>query len=287
MRILLLATLIMTAWTSSAWALRVLSIKDNRALLDLEGESFQPGDRIGARSSDGRARALLEVKQVKGNRAVAAVVKGQLLPEYSVARLGASGGKSSSPSSSSKSASEPRAKDRNSWGLLGGYTMTTMNVKTSIGTTTLTGSSFDFGGYYQMQLDGKISARILGGYETLSAKGNATSAICDNLTTTNCTVDISYLGLEALLRYSFIQSKQWEVWAGGGLGFLFAMSKSSSILDTSKISTNQTIVGSVGLDYHLGRNNYIPLQLDYTMFPDNNTSSANQIIFRFGYGFNF
>ncbi|MFM6929056.1 MAG: hypothetical protein ACKOX6_11370, partial [Bdellovibrio sp.] len=66
-----------------------------------------------------------------------------------------------------------------------------------------------------------------------------------------------------------------------------AMSKSSNILDTGKITTNQTVIGSLGLDYHLGRKNYIPVQFDYAFFPDNNTSSATQMSIRAGYGWSF
>ncbi|KHD87731.1 MAG: hypothetical protein OM95_12935 [Bdellovibrio sp. ArHS] len=253
-------------------------IKKDRVLLDLEGESVQIGEKLGARDADGKARALLEIKQVKNNKAVAAVVKGAMTQDYSLEKL------SRAAKASQTASRAPRS--QSAWGLTGGYAMNTMSVKpANASSVSLSGSSFNFSGFYQMQLDGNISARILGGYESLQASGTSSSASCTG--STNCSVEIGYLGVEALVRYSFIKTKTLEFNAAAGLGFLFAMNKSSNVLDTSKISTNQTIVVSVGLDYHLSRNNFVPIQLDYAMFPDNNTSSAKQMILRAGYGFNF
>jgi hypothetical protein len=138
---------------------------------------------------------------------------------------------------------------------------------------------------YNMTVDGAFGARLLVGYETLVAKGDAPTATCTG--STSCEVDISYLGIEALAKYAFVQGSSMDVWVGAGLGFLLAMSKSSNILDTGKISTNQTIVGALGLDYKLSPTSFIPIQFDYAVYPDNATSSATQMILRFGYGFAF
>ncbi|WII73694.1 hypothetical protein QJS83_07375 [Bdellovibrio sp. 22V] len=275
----LITALLLTSLVSPAYALRTVAVKNDRALIDLEGEDLQVGDKLGARDADGKARALLEIKQVKDGRAVAAVIKGRMQKDYSVAKY--------TPGAAAKPTAKSKAPKSNSaWGFTAGYAMNSMDVKpTGASSISLSGSSFNLSAFYQMQLDGRISARILGGYETLNATGDSAAAACSG--SSSCKVEISYLGLEALVRYSFIHSKTMDVWAGAGLGFLFAIGKSSNVLDTSKISTNQTIVGSLGLDYHLSRENFIPMQLDYAIFPDNSTSSAKQIILRAGWGMNF
>lgn len=278
----ILATLLISALVSPAWALKTIVVKGDRALIDLEGEDLQVGDRVGARDGDGKARALLEVKQVKNGKAVAAVLKGQMTSELALAKIG---GKSTSTSTAAAKSDTKSGASKSSWGLTAGYAMNSMTVKPSASSSvSLSGSSINASVFYQMPLDGNFSTRILGGYETLSASGSSSTVTCSG---SDCTVDISYLGIEALVRYSYLRNKSVDAWVGGGLGFLFAIGKSSNVLDTSKISTNQTIVGSLGLDYHLNKKNYIPVQLDYAMFPDNNTSSANQIILRAGWGFQF
>ncbi|WP_413942967.1 hypothetical protein [Bdellovibrio sp. HCB-162] len=279
---ILITTLLLTSLVSPAYAFKTLVVKNDRALIDLEGEDLKVGDKLGARSPDGKPRALLEIKQVKDGKAVALILKGRMQKDFNVERYTPGGSAAKSSTAPTKSVS----KSKSAWGLTAGYAMNKMTVKPSgASSISLSGSSFNVSGFYQLHLDGGFSARILGGYETLQASGSSAAASCSG--SSDCKVELSYLGLEALVRYSFIRSQSMDVWAGAGLGFLFAIGKSSNVLDTSKVSTNQTIVGSLGLDYRLKGNNFIPVQLDYAMFPDNNTSSANQIILRAGYGFNF
>lgn len=272
---ILFATLMSIFVSSTSYAISIINMKNDRVLIDLQGESLSVGDRLGARDSSGKARALLEVKQVKGNRAIAVVTRGRMDMNYAISPLNTGGraaGRSQSPTKSS---------GKNKWALLGGYAMSNMDVKmpTSGSTASLSGSSFNFGGMYQMHLDGNISVRVVGGLETLNVKGDTPAG--------SHKVDISYLGAEALVQYTFLRRESMDVWAGAGLGFLFAMSKSSDILDESKITTNQTIVGSLGVDYKLSGRAFIPIQFDYAIFPDNSSTSANQMILRFGYGWSF
>lgn len=271
---ILFATLISIFITSTSYAISVINMKNNRVLIDLQGEPLSIGDRLGARDSSGKARALLEIQQIKGNRAIAVVTRGRMDMGYHLSPLntgGRSSGRSQSPSKSSL----------NKWGVMAGYTMSNMKVKLpqSGETASLSGSSFNFDGMYQMHLDGNISVRVVGGLETLNAKGS--SSIGDKK------VDISYLGAEALVQYTFLRRQSMDVWAGAGLGFLFAVNKSSDILEESKITTNQTIVGSLGVDYKLKGRSFIPFQFDYAFYPDNSSTSANQMIFRLGYGMSF
>lgn len=278
MKTIMISALLLTSLASPCFAIKTIAVKNNRALLDLEGEEIVVGDRIGARDAEGKPKAILEIKQVKNGKAVAAVVKGQMQAEYKLKKM-AGGNKSAATST----AASP---GKSGWGFTAGYSMNNMTVKpTGASSISLSGSSFNLSGFYQIHIDGGFSARILGGYETLQATGTSAAASCTG--SADCKIDISYLGMEALVRYSYIQNNTVNAWLGGGLGFLFAMSKSSNVVDTSKISTNQTIVAALGLDYHLSSNSFIPVQLDYALYPDNNTSTANQIILRAGYGFSF
>lgn len=278
----LIFTLLFTSLVTPAYAIKIVSIKNDRTLLDLEGEEVNVGDKLGARNPDGKPKALLEIKQIKQGKAIAAIVKGKLQQDYSVAKISQTE-KAKSPADGD---SKLNSKSKSAWGFTAGYAMNSMTIKPSGGSSiSLAGSSFNLSGFYQMHLDGGFSTRFLSGYETLQASGTSAAATCTG--SSDCKVEVSYLGLEALIRYSFVSNSSVDLWAGAGLGFLFAIGKSSNVLDTGKITTNQSIVGTLGLDYHMSRNNFIPIQLDYALFPDNSTSSANQIILRAGYGFNF
>ncbi|MFS4457672.1 hypothetical protein [Bdellovibrio sp. HCB2-146] len=257
-----------------AEAAKILSVKNNKALIDLEGEASAVGNLFLARDGAGKKRAILEVSQVKQGRAIANLKKGTLQANFSLEKMEQAGGSSSSADSASGGSS---GKSRG--GVLVGYSMNSMTAKPASGSVSLSGSSFNLVGYYQMQLDSKIYARLLAGYETLNASGDQSGV--------NRTVEIGYLGITGQVEYQFYSGRSWDFFAGGGLGFLYAINKSSNILDTSKISINNTVVGVLGADYKLSRNTYIPMQLSYSMFPDNSSSSATQIIMRVGYGWDF
>ena len=278
MKKLIISLLSACLFSTPAFAIKILQVKNNKVLMDSEGASLNVGDKIMGRDANGKARALIEVTQVKGARALGTVLKGKASNDLALnTHTPSSGG------SSDSGGGRPSA-NKSSGGIMLGYSMNSMNVKPSGSTSiSLTGSSFALSGMYQMTVDGGFGARILAGYETLVAKGDSSTATCG----TSCDVDLSYLGIEALGKYAFGPASGTQVWVGAGLGFLIAMSKSSNILDTSKISTNQTIVAALGMDWRLSPTTFIPLQFDYAIYPDNATSSATQMILRAGYGFSF
>ncbi len=264
------------AGTTFAWAQTISKVKGNRALLTAITSDLKVGDRFIARDANGKAKALIEIKQFKESKAIALVLKGQLTTDLTLTpyRGKKDGG------SSTKSISN------HSWGVLAGYSMNSMTAKP--GTTSnisMSGTSFDLSGYYQVPIDGNFGARVLLGYETFEASGTASTAYCAG--DTNCSIKIAYLGLQGLMTYSFLNTESISMWAGGGLGFLFALSKDSDVVKTSSITTSQTIIASLGLDYKLSPTLMIPVQLDYALFPDTNTASANQINIRLGIGFGF
>lgn len=257
-------------------AAKIVSIKNGKALLDLEGEASATGSLWLARDAGGKKKAILEITQTKQGRAIAIIKKGNLQQGYTLERMPQAGSTTAAAADGSTSGGgNALGADKTRIGFLGGYSMNSMTAKPASGSIALTGSSFNLVGFYQMQLDTKIFVKLLAGYETLSASNETYN------------VDLGYLGFTAQVEYKFIQGQSWDFWAGGGLGFLYAINKSSNILDTAKISINQTIVGVVGADYRLSKTSFIPLQLSYSIFPDNSSSSATQIIFRGGWGKDF
>jgi hypothetical protein len=269
---------------SPAYAAKIMSIKQNRVLLDLEGQDLQVGQKIFTVDSAGKKRSVIQITQVKNGKAVAEISKGTPSPDHKLQVIAQSG----PPRNEAKIAEQKKhaPKTHDAWGLAAGFAMNSMKVKLSSTPVDLKGNSFSLKGFYQTKLDGAVSVKGSLGYESFKASGAVDSGVCGTSTTKDCNVDISYLGMDALIRYSFYD-KTFNFWAGGGLALLFAISKDSNVLDTGKITTNQAIVGSVGVDYPMSKTTFIPMQLDYNLFPDNSSTSANQIVIRVGYGMDF
>lgn len=256
----------------NSWAAKILTVKQNKALIDLESDRHAVGTQLFAVDEQGKRRGIVVIQQVKGKRAIAVVSKGTVQPNFML--LLSSKNKNQNMSETPKGA--------RAWGFLGGYSNNTLNVTIkNQPTINMTGSSFSMKLFYQEQLSGRWGVRGSVGYDSMNVKGTSTSTTCQQ-----CEANIGYLGLDALIRYN-LTTGSTKVWAGAGLGFLFAMSKSSNALDTSKISINQTVLGSVGMDFGLSGGSFVPIELGYVYFPNTNTSSANQMVLKIGYGFSF
>ncbi|WP_413584684.1 hypothetical protein [Bdellovibrio sp. HCB274] len=281
----LIATLILLSLSINANAAKVTKVSGGKALIDLEGDTALVGDQFFAIDSSGKKRGLIQVSKVQGGRAIATISKGSAAPGQSLQRY--QGRMSAAPGEVNNTRNSSSGKG--AWGIMGGMANSSMDVKSSTAAMTMTGTSFNLNGFYQTYLDKNISVKGLVGYESLTVAGKAPAGFSGGSCTAgaNCTAELGYLGFNALIRYSVYRTSSLEFTVGGGLGFLFAMQKSSNVLDTSKITTNQTIVGSLGVDWRLDRKTFVPIQFDYAMFPDNNTSSATQMILRAGYGWNF
>jgi hypothetical protein len=266
-------------YANLASAASVLTIKDGKWLLNVEDTPVKVGDTFFV-SSNGRKKAIIEVKQVKSGRAIAQLVKGQANqdPKTYQLQLRTSGGKSAG-------AGRVREKVPAAWGFLLGYSQNQMKVNlTASSSVSVAGSSFNVEGFYLRQLDGHYQVLARYGYDTLKATGTMETPSC--LGSTECSVDIGYLDFDGLLTYSFNSgSVTW--WLGGGIGFLYPLSKSSNVLDTSKLGLSEKILADIGLNYYTDRQHFIPFQVEYVLFPNNSVVSSSQIIVRLGYGIAF
>lgn len=264
-------------WVSVSNAITIASINADHILLELENETLKLGDRLIAYDANGKAKAILKVTQIKDQQATVVIVKGQVEINHRLTKW-----VPAQKSTTSSTAKGP-IRTTSSWGVTAGTTSNSMTVKPGgSAAASLTGSSINASAFYQRDIDGAISTRILAGYHSFQAAGTSTEISTCALG--ECKVDISYLGLEALVRYSFLKNKNLDIWAGAGLGFLYALGKESNVIDTTKITANQTILLSFGLDWNLNNKSFIPVQFDYAQHPDNATSSANQTTLRLGYG---
>lgn len=285
-----------------SWGATVKAVKGTRVLVELEGASSSAGEEyflIDPAST--KRRAIIRIRQVKGDQAIAEILKGKAQSGYTLqakahstinntsARARKADRSFSNPSEDILTASGrfPLV-PKNSYGVLGSYLSHSMNAKfvASPGRTassSLSGSGFGVGGFYDHSLTDKLTGRAHASYEQFNAQGTTPLADCDGSTT--CDVKINYLSVYGLAKYQLTSSK-YRMWIGGGVGFLLAMSKSSTVLNASQISTNQVFTAAFGTDVYFNSKNYIPLSLEYNLFPASSTVTASSIILRAGWAWN-
>lgn len=278
-------TFVLTLFMSnSAFAAKVLSVKGQRVLMDSEGEVFNTGDRLGLRNSNGKAIGLVVVEKTKGDRIIGRVQKGTAVKGATGALLGSN---ASAPTSSAKRPAGlgRRISASNSFGILGGLTMTTQNLKTtSLSNSNLTvdvaaeGTSFNLLGFYQMPLTESFGLRVMGGMESIDIEGTVNGE--------KHFANIKYLAVNSLIKYNYYSKPDFELWAGAGLSFMMNMSESQNVYQTSPKMLNSILL-SLGGDIRVGRKSYIPLQFDYGYFQDTNTVKTSQMMFRGGWAWNF
>lgn len=286
----------------SAWSSEVLQVKGQKVLIDMKGDEFMAGEEFFIiNPANQKKTAIIRVKQTKNGRAVADLIKGRANPGDTLQAKGSSTG--SGMSAEVREARSPRASAssfktlRASWGLQAGMLMTKMDAKTqgpavaggtpNIDTTVaMKGSSFGVDGYYNYLLMDSITANLVVGLQQFDASGTADVFSCNNKTDKSCDVKITYLSFYGLGRWYFLKG-QVNAWAGAGFGYLMAMTKKSSILNESQISSNQVYSLAFGAEYNLSRKNYIPFSFEYHVFPDSSSVKANMMILKAGYGWYF
>lgn len=290
MKTLLKSSLVLIAFLFglNVHAASVTQVRGKKALLDLSGMSApKVGDQVFSVGADGKAKALMVIRQVKGTKAVADITKGSAQVGQG---LKARGGAISRPvnqsdiGSPSGAVADRLSRQRASkvgpaWGVLGHLHMPSMDVDYTTtddekGNAKLGGMSFGVSGFYDYVLTPRFQIRGLGGLDQVNASKD------------NFDFKVMYLTLQGTARYILNEgATKW--WVGGGGSFLLALSKSSNLLETDNISTNQLYSISFGSDISLSKDTFLPISFDYGIFPPSNTVKASMMTLRAGYAWYF
>lgn len=286
MRISSLTFLLAVLFSAVGWSGTVSQVKGQKLIIQMEGEDLSPGTQIFVISSSGKKIGLVTIRKVKGTKALGEITKGRANPGDSIQVRG-----SASSSSSSKTAG---AKGKHRVGAMLGLAMNSMTLTVQHPTTasinqslTMKDNTFNAKGFYDYKLSEEFNIRGSAAYESFAATGTTSQNICNAGASTECSVSYSYLGLEGSAQYNYIPGKS-RYWVGLGYSFLLALSKSNNIPNLTDSSTNQMILIQTGADFGLGKpGTFIPVSLEYGMFPGSSNVNANSIIIRGGYGFTF
>lgn len=270
---------------STAYSASIKTVKGKQVLIENGGTNFSVGQQLMAKDSNGKNRAILKITKLGKDRALAEILKGKAEVGYTIAARRPA---SVETSTMEGGGSPSRILGGKKMGVIGGYLMNTMNAKFSLNSTNYTASMKGSGlaalGYYDFPIAKNFEARGLGGVEQFIASESKPTLICDSGTSSNCNVNITYLSLYGVLKYKFLKKATANYWAGGGMGYLIAASKSSTVLDISQVSTNQVFTLSAGMDMAMANNKVLPISLDYSLFPSSGTVTASMIALRVGWG---
>lgn len=266
----------------------VSKVGKSEVLFSLDGNAVESDQEFFIVDGSGKKKALVKVTKFNSKQAIAKVLKGKVedvkvgmkVAERSPANIG--------ETTMTQPSNNKLAKSRNSWGAMGSLMMNSMNAKFSYNgtnqTASMSGSGFGALGYYDYTINKDLQFRAAGGIEQFSAKQQKDAAVCQKGSSNECNVNISYLSFYGLGKYNVTKSKN-RIWLGAGMGYLMAMSKSSTVLDTSLITSNQVLTLAMGMDMGLASNQIVPLSVEYSLFPSSSTVSASFISFKVGFGF--
>ncbi len=290
MRVLFFITLVLS---TDGFAATVQSIKNEKMLISLDGQSMRTGEKYFLLNSQGKKKAVIRIRQVKDDRAIAEVLKGQAEVGFKLSQQAVKDTvtKPTMPSPEQVSYKRINSQAGNSWGLLGSQLSSQMQAdfipagSSSRTSVAMKGTSFGILGFYDYSHTPEIQFRALLGLEQFKVSGNSNGATdCDG--SSDCNVNLTYLSSYGGFKYYFYRQK-FKIWAGGYYGFLVALSKSSSVLRTADLTSNQLWVFSAGLDYPLKKGTFIPASIDYGLFPASATVKSNVLFIRAGWGTEF
>lgn len=289
----------------SPWvnATTIHAVKDSKALINLEGAIVEVGDEFFIIDAETKKRSgILRISQVKPNKALGLIIKGraskgQTLQAKARSSISADvtpemiqkGTTPTAPASSGSNGGYLRVL-KSSYGILGGLSSNSMSANVSyngpIGlvqsNVDMKGNGLAVGGFYDYIVSSDIIARGYVGLDQFSVKGTSNEPACQK--SNDCNAEILYLATYGHLKWYPMKTKM-RPWVGAGLGYLLAVSKSSNAL--KNVSSSQVMSLAGGLDIQRSRREYIPISLEYTMYPPSSTVKAGSISIRAGWGWNF
>lgn len=274
-------------------AAKVVQAKNGKVLIDLEGESANPNQNAVLINAENKRVAIVQISQIKNGKAIATVTKGQAQGNEKVTLILPKSGANTASGESTPSGNQAYRTTSKKMSVLLSLMSNSMTTKQSNGATTpitedvsMKGSTFGVTGAVDWPFTSSLVLRGTLGYEPFKTTGTATTNMCDNVTSTNCTADISYLSAGGYARYDFNKSRN-QFWAALGGTLKFPFSKSTTALKQDDIKMTMTYGVAGGMDFFLASKTFIPVSLEQQFFLKSDTVSASIFMIRVGYGQTF
>lgn len=286
-----LLALLLLSFSVSAFAARIIQTKGKRILIQLDGEFAFVNQQINLLDRKNKKVALATVTQVRGGRAIATLVSGQIEGDETLEFIEDTTGLAQPVTSPGQRVYRVNANKFSVMLMLANNSMSTKqtdgsNPAPNTETVAMKGTSFGLTAAYDYPFSTQFVARLTGGYEPYSAKGTAQFLSCDALTSTNCTADINYLSGGGYLRFDFARSSVTP-WAALGATIKYPLTKSTTALLANDIKATTTFGLAAGADWFTSGANFVPFSVEYQLFQSSDTVTANILMLRAGYGWAF
>lgn len=264
-------------------AASVQMVKKGRVLLKLQSEITAKGDVFYVYDKKRRKVGKVKVYKVKGNKAYARLTGGKARKGY-LAKI--------KKYKSSKKISKEYSTSGNVevggttfWGVLVGMSSSTatVNIEKSNKEVSLTGSGVTLKGMFDYGIFQQVWIRGTAGLQGFNIAG----ASDPNCTPGgDCFANINYLSFDAIGRYLFNLSS-FRPWIGGGFSVLFPLSSDYTVFETDTVTNTNLFTFAFGADWFMSSTSFVPISIEYNMYPSGEKVSASSIDFRVGYGMEF
>lgn len=259
---------------------QVIKVNDKKVYIKFGQEdegTFAEDDIFYIVNANGKKTGIIQLKKVKGFKAIGILSKGKASTGDGTLFKGVSAKKTKpsevaeskrSRSESNNSTSRKQNQNQSSrWGVLFGYATAGQDVTQTISTTTTvsqqTGSSMSLRGVYTYPIMDSIELDLMAGIEMFKVQGQG--YIQPNTSTlVGVTTDIKYLAFDGLLKWNLFEGTSFGAHLLGGVAVLYPASTAS---DTVKNITTMG-VGEFGAGVQYNTGSYIiPLDFIYYYIP--------------------
>lgn len=254
-----------------------------------EGGTFAKDDLFTITDANGKKIGVVELKKVKGLKAIGVLVKGRAAKgNGTVFRSISKKGKKLKPLESGKSSKAARLDTDDEYdepagsvrtGFQVGLGMAKQDVKQDSGTASQSGTSIGIKGLLDYPLFSSISLHSALGVEMFSVSGTGENATT-NETGVGIATKITFLSVDALMRWN-MNSGPTKFYLLGGAGIMHPLSKSSDSINPSTITSLAVGEFGAGVEFKMGGLT-LPVDVTYYFFPPGDTVSTSVIAFKIG-----
>jgi|GEM_PF-2285146 len=299
----LLASFILTVFCMpSSFAAEVLKVKGKAILIDTTGDDIKMG-ALYYLISDGKKKGIVKIVKLRPGQALAKLLKGKALPKWSLKRRKSKSkrkvvakkrkGKAPAPKSiyskkkrRKKSVTSDESKLAIGFAIGMNNNSSTVEFVNPARTDNYAGSSTSFELFADYKLYNKWTLRASLGMQNFNAGGDPANTQCigeNNQTGEICLIDLGYMNLDLWARYRAFEYGRFDFWAGVGLGILFSPKyNATTALSEADLATTTFMQLGGGADIKVTDKLYVPLWLEYGLFPPSDTVDMSSVSVYFG-----
>lgn len=273
----------------TAFASSVSAIKNKQVVITMDTETYQVGQVVYGMTGP-KKTALIQIQKIRGNKALGTITRGHVAVGGTTMVRTAPAARQRNEESSYNRTSYTHTRKKWSGGILASYAMQsasmTVQTLTDSESAKFTGSAMGFKGFVDYDYSSNVTIRGAFGLEPLNTKASTTLALCGNGTTNACKFNYNFIAVEGSVHYNLV-TKPSRYWIGLGYSYLLDGGHSNNVPNVQLSGgSSQMILFGAGADFSF-RKGFIPVALEYGMFPGGGGVTISSIFFRAGYGWNF